>query len=47
VVSADTYQSMRFWLPILAAAISAYLGDRIARWLQQRYEAREVSVRST
>jgi hypothetical protein len=37
VVSGDTYRSMRFWLPLLAAAICAYLGNRIARWIQQRY----------
>jgi hypothetical protein len=40
VVSSDTYQSMRFWLPLLAAAICAYLGDRLARWIQQRYHPR-------
>jgi len=37
VVSGDTCRSMRFWLPFLAAAICAYLGNRIARWIQQRY----------
>lgn len=40
VVHGDTYRSMRFWLPVLAAAICAYLGDRIARWIQQRYHPR-------
>jgi hypothetical protein len=29
VVSGDTYRAMRFWLPLLAAAICAYAGDRI------------------
>jgi len=37
VVSGQTYGSMRFWLPLLAAAVCAYLGDRTARWIQQRY----------
>ena len=40
VVHGDTYRNMRFWLPVLAAAICAYLGDRIARWIQQRYHPR-------
>jgi hypothetical protein len=30
VVSASTYDAMRFWLPLLAAALCAYLGDRVA-----------------
>jgi hypothetical protein len=30
VVSGETYRAMRFWLPLLAAAVCAYLGDRIA-----------------
>jgi len=38
VVSSDTLQAMSFWLPILAAAICAYLGDRLARWFRRRYE---------
>ncbi|HWN83378.1 MAG TPA: hypothetical protein VNM87_14875 [Candidatus Udaeobacter sp.] len=38
VVSSDTLQAMHFWLPILAAAICAYLGDRIARRFRRRYE---------
>lgn len=29
VVSGDTYRAMRFWLPLLAAAICAYAGERI------------------
>ena len=37
VVSSDTLQAMNFWLPLLAAAICAYLGDRIARWFRRRY----------
>jgi hypothetical protein len=39
VVSGDTYRAMSFWLPIAAAAVCAYLGDRIARWVRQRYQA--------
>jgi hypothetical protein len=30
VVSAETYRAMRFWLPLFAAAVCAYLGDRLA-----------------
>ncbi len=37
VVSAGTYRAMRFWVPILAAALCAYLGDRLARYLHRRY----------
>lgn len=37
LVRSETYHSMRFWLPLLAAAVCAYLGDRLARWIQQRY----------
>jgi hypothetical protein len=44
VVRAETYRTMRFWLPILAAAMLAYLGDRVARWLQQRYGPRDGST---
>jgi len=42
VVSAETYQAMSFWLPILSAAICAYLGGRIALFLRRRYEPREI-----
>lgn len=45
LVSGETYRTMRFWLPILAAAILAYVGDRIARWVQQRYQPSDVSAR--
>jgi hypothetical protein len=44
VVSGDTYQAMSFWLPILAAAICAYLGDRIARRVRQHYQLRDLSA---
>ncbi len=38
VVSGDTYRAMSFWLPVVAAALCAYLGDRIARWVRSRYQ---------
>lgn len=44
VVSGDTYQAMSFWLPILAAAICAYLGDRIARRVRRHYRLRDLSA---
>jgi hypothetical protein len=31
VVSGSTYRAMSFWLPLLAAALCAYLGERLAR----------------
>jgi hypothetical protein len=37
VVSSETLQAMNFWLPLCAAAICAYVGDRIARSLRHRY----------
>lgn len=36
VVSGATYRVLSFWLPILVAALSAYLGDRIARRVRRR-----------
>ena len=42
VVSGDTYRAMSFWLPILAAAIAAYLSDRAAKWVHRRYQQRDV-----
>jgi hypothetical protein len=30
VVSSSTYEAMNFWLPLLAAALCAYLGERLA-----------------
>lgn len=38
VVSGDTYRALSFWLPIAAAAVCAYLGDRLARWVRNRYQ---------
>lgn len=39
VVSGTMYKAMNFWLPILAAAVCAYLGDRLAREIRKRYES--------
>lgn len=36
VVSRSTYKAMSFWLPLLAAAICAYLGERIAQFYRQQ-----------
>ncbi len=38
VVSGTTLKAMNFWLPILAAAICAYLGDRLARAAKKQQE---------
>jgi hypothetical protein len=35
VVSGDTYRAMRFWLPLLAAAVCAYAGERIAEGIRK------------
>ena len=32
VVSGPTYKAMSFWLPLLAAAVCAYLGERLAQY---------------
>jgi hypothetical protein len=45
VVRSETYRGMRFWLPLLAAAVCAYLGDRLARWIEQRYHPRPAHSR--
>jgi hypothetical protein len=37
VVSGETYRAMSFWLPILAAGLCAYLGDRLAAYVRRRY----------
>jgi len=37
VVSGETYRVMMFWLPILAAALCAYLADRAHVVIQRRY----------
>jgi hypothetical protein len=36
VVSGSTYKAMSFWLPLLAAALCAYLGERIAQHYRSR-----------
>jgi hypothetical protein len=37
LVSSGTYRAMSFWLPLLAAALCAYVGDRVAHAVRQRY----------
>ncbi len=37
VVSGETYKAMMFWLPILAAALFAYLADRAHFLIHRRY----------
>jgi hypothetical protein len=37
VVSGETYRAMMFWLPIVAAALFAYLADRVQYVVQKRY----------
>jgi hypothetical protein len=39
VVSGSTYKAMSFWLPLLAAALCAYLGERIAHHYRERRQA--------
>ena len=39
VVSRGTYRAMSFWLPVLAAAVCAYLGDRLCRALTRKLAA--------
>ena len=36
VVSGSTYKAMSFWLPLLAAAVCAYLGERIVGYYRKR-----------
>jgi hypothetical protein len=36
VVSGSTYKAMSFWLPLLAAAVCAYLGERLANSYRER-----------
>jgi hypothetical protein len=43
LVSGETYRAMSFWLPLVAAAVSAYLGDRIARWIRSSYHPAPVT----
>ena len=41
VVSGSTYKAMHFWLPLVAAALCAYLGERIAGYYGQHASARQ------
>jgi len=41
VVSSSTYEAMNFWLPLLAAALCAYLGERLAAHYGGPKERRE------
>ncbi|HKT58560.1 MAG TPA: hypothetical protein VJQ46_00825 [Gemmatimonadales bacterium] len=41
VVSDSTLKAMSFWLPLLAAAVCAYLGERVAGFYRGRGEQRE------
>jgi hypothetical protein len=36
VVSSSTYEAMSFWLPLLAAALCAYLGERATAYYGRR-----------
>ncbi len=40
VVSGSTYKAMSFWLPLLAAAVCAYLGERLAEFYRDRVRVR-------
>lgn len=35
-MSSSTYEAMSFWLPLLAAALCAYLGERIGAFYRER-----------
>jgi hypothetical protein len=41
VVSGETYRAMRFWLPLLAAALCAYLGERLAAALRSEVSSEQ------
>lgn len=41
VVSGSALKAMNFWLPLLAAAVCAYIGERVAGFYRQRWEQRE------
>jgi hypothetical protein len=42
VVSGSTYKAMSFWLPLFAAAMCAYLGERLAAFYRQQLRDTEV-----
>jgi hypothetical protein len=39
VVSSSTYEAMTFWLPLLAAALCAYIGERVGAYYRGRGSA--------
>ncbi|HEY6907825.1 MAG TPA: hypothetical protein VI356_00530 [Myxococcales bacterium] len=43
-VHADTLRAMRFWLPLLAAALASYAGSRLAALVRSRYSPAEDAV---
>ena len=43
VVSSSTYDAMTFWLPLLAAALCAYMGERLGAYYRRRDESTEAS----
>jgi hypothetical protein len=42
-VDSETYQALNFWLPIGAAAICSYAGNRLAAVIRSRYGASDAS----
>jgi len=46
VVSGSTYKAMSFWLPLLAAAVCAYLGERLAESYRERVRGRLTNSRT-
>jgi hypothetical protein len=46
VVSRGTYRALSFWLPLLAAAVCAYLCDRLAQALRRRYASASAELES-
>jgi hypothetical protein len=43
-VRGETLRAMRFWLPLLAAALSSYLGSRLGALVKTRYSPAEDTV---
>ena len=46
-VSSETFERLQFWLPIAAAAICSYLGNRFAKRLRERYTLPPPDARGT
>jgi hypothetical protein len=44
VVSSSTYEAMTFWLPLLAAALCAYAGERIGAFYGLAKHSREAAM---